>query len=177
MPWTPIAQTLAQPWAQAPATGYEMLNTQRDTAGLVILHQQILFSAAVDDISSSVVVAPVELPAFALHIPMPLIGVLTPFVVHVDVQSAMFSLGTSYVHVVLLFNATHLVTADAGGAMITDTNPAIIMICFFIFLSPFFPVKKKPPEKFRWLEFKNNPLNCVVYSIYSPHSNHAGWIV
>ena len=141
MPWTPIAQTLAQPWAQAPATGYEMLNTQRDTAGLVILHQQILFSAAVDDISSSVVVAPVELPAFALHIPMPLIGVLTPFVVHVDVQSAMFSLGTSYVHVVLLFNATHLVTANAGGARITDTNPAI-MICFFIFLSPFFLLRK-----------------------------------
>ena len=162
--------------AQTSAGVNELGDTQRDTAGLVILHQQYVLLSAVDDMSSSVAVSPYDSPVVLLHIAIPLIGVLTPFVVHVDVQSATLSPGFLYVHVVLLFNATHLVTANAGGARITDTNPAI-MICFVIFLSPFFPVKKKPPEKFGWLEFKNNPLNCVVYSIYSPHSNHAGWIV
>ena len=80
----------AQPWAQIPADEDETKNTQRDTAGLVILHQQFRFSSAVGDVSSSVavvVVATVETPFVLLHIPIPLIGVLTPFVVHVAAQS------------------------------------------------------------------------------------------
>ena len=81
------AQLYAQPPAQPPADVYEYWNTQGDTAGLVILHQQLWFSSAVDDVSSSVAVAPVEPPSVLLHIPIPLIGVLTPFVVHVAAQS------------------------------------------------------------------------------------------
>ena len=77
----------AQPWAQIPADEDETKNTQRDTAGLVILHQQFRFSSAVGDVSSSVAVAYRDAPFVLLHIPIPLIGVLTPFVVHVAAQS------------------------------------------------------------------------------------------
>ena len=81
------AQENAQPMAQSPADEDETRNTQRDTAGLVILHQQFRFSSTVDDISSSVAVACRDAPSVLLHIPIPLIGVLTPFVVHVAAQS------------------------------------------------------------------------------------------
>ena len=75
--------------AQSPADSYEKMNPQRDTAGLVILHQQRLLPLLVDDVSSSssVAVAYVDEPFVLLHIPIPLIGVLTPFVVHVAAQS------------------------------------------------------------------------------------------
>ena len=76
--------------AQSPADRPERPNTQRDTAGLIIRHQQLLFSSVPYDVSSSVavvVVATVETPFVLLHIPIPLIGVLTPFVVHVAAQS------------------------------------------------------------------------------------------
>ena len=81
------AQENAQPMAQSPADEDETRNTQRDTAGLVILHQQFRFSSTVDDISSSVAVACRDALSVLLHIPIPLIGVLTPFVVHVAAQS------------------------------------------------------------------------------------------
>ena len=84
---TLIAQLSAQSRAQKPADVNGRRNTQRDTAGLVILHQQYLLLSIVDDVSSSVAVWPVELPLVLLHIPIPLIGVLTPFVVHVAAQS------------------------------------------------------------------------------------------
>ena len=81
------AQENAQPMAQAPADGSEMRNTHDETAGETILHQQFRFSSTVDDISSSVAVACRDAPSVLLHIPIPLIGVLTPFVVHVAAQS------------------------------------------------------------------------------------------
>ena len=123
--------------AQTSAGVYELGDTQRDTAGLVILHQQYVLRSAVDDMSSSVAVSPYDSPVVLLHIPMPLIGVLTPFVVHVDVQPATLSPGFLYVHVVLLFNATHLVTAWAGWIIMLVNIPARIS-CVFIFRSPCF---------------------------------------
>ena len=47
----------------------------------------------------------------------------------------------------------------------------ILISIVLLFLS-----KRKPPDFFGWLEFKNNHYNCVVYSMYSPHSNRMGWI-
>ena len=51
------AHWYAQAWAQSPADVYEPMDAQRDTAGRVILHQQYLLLAIVDDVSSSVAMA------------------------------------------------------------------------------------------------------------------------
>ena len=67
------------------------------------------------------------------------------------------------------------VCAGPGGVMITDTNPAI-MICFFIFLSPFFPLRKNHRKNSGGWSLRTISSNCVAYSIYSPHSNRVGWI-
>ena len=97
-------------------------------------HQQFRFLSVAFDTSSSVAVAPFAPPSVLLHIPIPFIGVLTPFVVHVDVQSVMLSPGDLYEHVVLLFNATHLVTAWAPVVIAQSTAPVIKIFDFIVLL-------------------------------------------
>lgn len=98
-------------------------------------HQQCRFLSVAFDTSSSVAVAPFAPPFVLLHIPIPFIGVLTPFVVHVDVQSVMLSPGDLYEHVVLLlFNATHLVTAWAPVVIAQSTAPVIKIFDFIVLL-------------------------------------------
>ena len=86
---------------------------------------------------------------------MPLIGVLTPFVVHVDVQSATLYPGFSYVHVVLLSNATHFVTAWAPVVVMAHSIAPAINIFDFIVLLLFF-LNKKTTKNFGGQEVKNN---------------------
>ena len=87
---------------------------------------------------------------------MPLIGVLTPFVVHVAAQSvcSVYDEGLE-VHVVLLFNATHLVTAWAPVVVIAQSIAPAINIFDFIVLLLFF-LNKKTTKKLGGQEVKNN---------------------
>lgn len=90
-------------------------NTQSETAGLVILHQQcvwvvtssLVFRAA--DVSAS-------LPSRLLQTPIPNIGTDGPLLVlQVADQFVVPVKPELFEHVAYLSNATHLVTAVAGG--------------------------------------------------------------
>lgn len=111
-------------------------NTQSETAGLVILHQQcvwvvtssLVFRAT--DVSAS-------LPSRLLQTPIPNIGTDGPLLVlQVADQFVVPVKPELFEHVAYLSNATHLVTAVAGGIDAAQIMPAIIK-CFLIFLSPF----------------------------------------
>ena len=112
------------------------MNTQDDTAGSTILHQQ--FKLVVSDALLTVVIAS-DVPycasaAWLEHIAIPLIGTLVPSVVHVADQSAFPAVGVD-VHVVLdASSATHFWTACAPPVSIPIPNK--INILRFIFLSP-----------------------------------------
>ena len=65
-------------------------------------------------------------------------------------------------HVVLLFKATHFVTAWAPVVVMAHSIAPAINIFDFIVLLLFFP-NKKTTKKLGGQEVKNNPTNCVAY--------------
>lgn len=97
---------------------YESRNAHFDTAGLVILHQQYTFSSWFEDMDSVELVPPTPLMS-ELQAATPLIDVVIPFEVHVFAQSVEYeyddALSADVQVVFNVFNATHLVTACAGG--------------------------------------------------------------
>ena len=108
----------------------------------------------------SVAVCPIVLPLVLLHAPMPLIGVLTPFVVHVAVHSGepVCVALAGVVHVVLLpFNATHFVTAWALVVVIAHSIAPMISVFDFIFKLLFVFLQEKPPKKLGGQEVEDNP--------------------
>ena len=72
---------------------------------------------------------------------MPLIGVLTPFVVHVAAQSVccLYNEGLDVHVVLLLFSATHLVTAWASVVVMAHSIAPVSKNCFEIFITLFPP--------------------------------------
>ena len=114
------------------------MDTQDDTAGSTILHQQ--FTLVVSDVPLTVVIVSdvpyVASAAWLEHIAIPLIGTLVSFVVHVADQSAL-PFADIDVHVVVdASNATHFCTAIAGAFKIAPT--AVKVKSFFICSTPFF---------------------------------------
>ncbi len=132
------AQLYAQLYAQLPTVA--LANTQDDTAGLVILHQQLVLSVLEEVLTVDRVVAVVTSGAAVLeHAAMPLIGiVVSGSGIHDASQSALpYQFDIVDEHVVLLaFNATHFCTATAGAASIAPT--AVKVKSFFICSTPFF---------------------------------------
>ena len=100
---------------------YDARNAQFDTAGLVILHQQYTFSSWFEDMDSVELVPPTPLMS-ELQAATPLIDVVIPFEVHVFAQSVEYeyddALSVDVQVVFNVFNATHLVTACAGGIIV-----------------------------------------------------------
>ena len=80
------AQEDAQLWTQGNAESVGVVNTQDDTAGETILHQQYL-SSVPPLIFKAVAFWPTELPLVLEHWLMPLIATLVPLDVQFDVQS------------------------------------------------------------------------------------------
>ena len=159
-----------QACAHQPADVYAWLNTQDDTAGSTILHQQLTLVVSV--VPLTVVMAsdvPYTASAFWLeHIAIPLNGTLVSFVMHVADQSALPAVDVD-VHVVVdASNATHFCTAVAGITSITPTTANVKS--FFICLSPLLVFREKTKTTrfsrvVRRLTTIN--MNCAAYSIYS----------
>ncbi len=117
-------------------------NTQGDTAGETILHQQYLLVFDVVDAVILSDVAPTRVFVLELQIATPLIDTSPQFADQFELLPEPLE------HDVFVLNFTHLVTADAGGIMIAQISPAINK-CFFIFKLLFF-LNKKTTRKFGW---------------------------
>ncbi len=134
------AQLYAQLYAQLPTD--PPTNTQDDTAGLVILHQQLVLSVPEEVPTVDRVVAVVTPGAAVLeHAAMPLIGiVVSGSGIHDVSQSALpYQLEGTDEHVVLLaFNATHFCTAVAGVVKITHAAVNVKSLFIVIFSCYFY---------------------------------------
>ena len=124
--------------------------TQGDTAGEIIRHQQYLFISPELKTGTLSRVAPLVPPLAEPQNTTPWIGISPQVIDQFEPEAELPG-----VQVVDDVNLTHFTTAPAGRIVAIHINP-VINKYFFIFLSPVFPLKEKPPKIFRWLEFKNN---------------------
>jgi len=141
--------------------------THFDTAGDIILHQQLLLAyilSAFCVTSISVVVPMVGLFFEVPQVAMPLIEVP----LQSPDQSSWFC-GALIVHAVVPSSFTHFVAQNAPDVIVM--HMADVSKIFFIFVPSLFFYKNSAHDYLGGWRFKTIKINSAVYSIYSPPSN------
>lgn len=136
-----LAQTLAQEVAQEPAVPLKPVNTHDDIAGVVILHQQYIFSSAVRLVVILSDFAPIPSPFCEEQPQRPLTKTSVPPVEQFATQYEVLLLIWP-VHVVEEFNGTHFCAALTGSI---DTHTPADMKTIINILFIFYPFTEELP--------------------------------